>query len=292
MSDAEEWKPGQDTQAVATARLQGQDPDKIHCPAWGVIGNLGDSICYAGRAREGRGDPGRAAAPGRRCRSPGAGHRAQLRGRDLRRAAQRHAGDAVLADRPRDHQRRRVPPPGRERRARRDRRGRLRQAPGGDPRRDPRAQRPRGDHVRRLDPPWHRLPYRRADRHHLLLPGGGGAAGGAAADRAGGLARPRQLRRHVHLQHHAVVHRDLRHGAAAHGGPGVGGSAAASRSSPPSCSTRCRCSPSATSGRATSSPRRRCATPRWWPSRWAVPPTSCSTRPSWPAPRASTSGAR
>ena len=48
MSDAEGWKPGQDTQAVATARLQGQDPDKIHCPAWGVIGNLGDSICYAG----------------------------------------------------------------------------------------------------------------------------------------------------------------------------------------------------------------------------------------------------
>ncbi|WP_051940866.1 dihydroxy-acid dehydratase domain-containing protein [Phaeacidiphilus oryzae] len=33
---------------VATARLLGQDPDKIHCPAWGVIGNLGDSICYAG----------------------------------------------------------------------------------------------------------------------------------------------------------------------------------------------------------------------------------------------------
>ena len=48
MSDAAAWKPGQDTQAVATARMQGQDPDKIHCPVWGVIGNLGDSICYAG----------------------------------------------------------------------------------------------------------------------------------------------------------------------------------------------------------------------------------------------------
>ena len=48
MSDAQGWKPGQDTQAAATARLQHQDPDKIHCPAWGVIGNLGDSICYAG----------------------------------------------------------------------------------------------------------------------------------------------------------------------------------------------------------------------------------------------------
>jgi dihydroxy-acid dehydratase len=48
VSDAETWKPGQDTQAVATARLQGQDADKIHCPVWGIIGNLGDSICYAG----------------------------------------------------------------------------------------------------------------------------------------------------------------------------------------------------------------------------------------------------
>ena len=48
MSDAQGWKPGQDTQAAATARLQGQDPDNIHYPAWGVIGNLGDSICYAG----------------------------------------------------------------------------------------------------------------------------------------------------------------------------------------------------------------------------------------------------
>lgn len=48
MHEAAEWKPGQDTQMVATARLLGQDPDKIHCPAWGLIGNLGDSICYAG----------------------------------------------------------------------------------------------------------------------------------------------------------------------------------------------------------------------------------------------------
>ena len=48
MTDMADWKPGQDTQAVATARLLGQDPDKIHCPVWGIIGNLGDSICYAG----------------------------------------------------------------------------------------------------------------------------------------------------------------------------------------------------------------------------------------------------
>src|ERR1700689_2968940 len=34
MTDMDDWKPGQDTQAVATARLPGQDPDKTHCPAW------------------------------------------------------------------------------------------------------------------------------------------------------------------------------------------------------------------------------------------------------------------
>lgn len=42
------WKPGQDCQAVATARLLGQDPDDIHGPTWGVVGTLGDSICYGG----------------------------------------------------------------------------------------------------------------------------------------------------------------------------------------------------------------------------------------------------
>jgi dihydroxy-acid dehydratase len=48
VNEAVDWKPGQDTQMVATARMLGQDPDKIHCPAWGLVGNLGDSICYAG----------------------------------------------------------------------------------------------------------------------------------------------------------------------------------------------------------------------------------------------------
>ena len=50
--------------------------------------------------------------------------------------------------------------------------------------------------------------YRRADRHRVLLPGGGGVTGRAAPHGAGGLTRPRQLRRDVHLQHHAVVHRE------------------------------------------------------------------------------------
>ena len=40
--------PGRDVQRVGTARFLGQDPAKIHAPAWGVIGNLGDSQCYLG----------------------------------------------------------------------------------------------------------------------------------------------------------------------------------------------------------------------------------------------------
>lgn len=44
------WKPGQDCQAVATAHLLGQDPDDIHGETWGVVGTLGDSICYGGVA--------------------------------------------------------------------------------------------------------------------------------------------------------------------------------------------------------------------------------------------------
>ena len=40
--------PGRDVQRVGTARLLGQDPNKIYQPVWGVTGNLGDSQCYFG----------------------------------------------------------------------------------------------------------------------------------------------------------------------------------------------------------------------------------------------------
>lgn len=40
--------PGRDVQRVGTARFLGQEPTKIHDPAWGVVGNLGDSQCYLG----------------------------------------------------------------------------------------------------------------------------------------------------------------------------------------------------------------------------------------------------
>lgn len=42
------WRPGQDCQAVATARVLGQDVDRIHGTPWGVVGTLGDSVCYIG----------------------------------------------------------------------------------------------------------------------------------------------------------------------------------------------------------------------------------------------------
>lgn len=35
---------------MATANLLGQDPEKVHSDTWGVVGTLGDSICYAGVA--------------------------------------------------------------------------------------------------------------------------------------------------------------------------------------------------------------------------------------------------
>jgi dihydroxy-acid dehydratase len=44
--------PGRDVQRVGTARLLGQDPYKIHQPAWAVTGNLGDSQCYLGVTRK------------------------------------------------------------------------------------------------------------------------------------------------------------------------------------------------------------------------------------------------
>src|SRR5918999_1411295 len=42
------WRPGQDCQAVATAKALGQDVDRIHGAPWGVVGTLCYSICYVG----------------------------------------------------------------------------------------------------------------------------------------------------------------------------------------------------------------------------------------------------
>ena len=222
VSDTAGWKPGQDTQAVATARLQGQDPDKIHCPAWGVIGNLGDSICYAGvpakieaiqaelRRRVTDKDlPVRVIAPnvasgvsdGQRNGTPQM--RYSLIGREtsndgvclhLEGSDVRGAIAVVACDKPPvgtlaailEHN---VPAV-----VMSD--GSIR--PGIDSL--------TGEPIDIISC------FQAADESPAAAPPG-----------AGGLTGPRQLRRHVHLQHHAVVHRDLRHGAPAHGEPGVGG---------------------------------------------------------------------
>ena len=44
--------PGRDVQRVGTARSLGQDPYRIHHPVWAVAGNLGDSQCYLGVTRK------------------------------------------------------------------------------------------------------------------------------------------------------------------------------------------------------------------------------------------------
>ncbi len=47
-ADIRSSNPGRDVQRVGTARFLGQDVDKIHDPVWAVVGNLGDSQCYLG----------------------------------------------------------------------------------------------------------------------------------------------------------------------------------------------------------------------------------------------------
>ena len=278
VSSVEEWKPGQDTQAVATARVRNRTRTRSTAPRGESSATwVTASVTRGCRRRSRRSRPSCAAessAPISRCGSS----------RPTSRAASPTASamarrDALLADRPRDSQRRRVPPPGRQRRPRRHRRRRLRQATGRNACRDPRTQRPRGDHVRRLDPARHRLPYRRADRHHLLLQAAAESPEERRRIALGGLARPRQLRRNVHLQHHAVVHRHLRHGAPAHGESRVGGSPAIEEFPAQLLDAL------QTLFARTIRPRdivtlARCAMPRWWRSPWVVRPTSCSTHPS------------
>jgi dihydroxy-acid dehydratase len=48
LEDIRSSNPGRDVQRVGTARFLGEDVRKIHDPVWAVVGNLGDSQCYAG----------------------------------------------------------------------------------------------------------------------------------------------------------------------------------------------------------------------------------------------------
>ena len=178
-----------------------------------------------GRGGQGRCDPRQPEEPHRQGRGPdeAAPGAAGIHHRDLGRHPQRHPRNALLADRARGDQRcavrtSRAPPglpapsrssPATSRRSARwprcsstiNPRSSCRTAPihpGTDPndRREARHRQRlsgRRQSRRRISPP-HRLP---------CLPG------------------LRQLRRHVHLQHHADLHRRRRHAAAAHGGAAV-----------------------------------------------------------------------
>jgi len=44
----ESFNPGRDVQRVGTAVFLGEQVDKIHDPVWAVMGNLGESQCYLG----------------------------------------------------------------------------------------------------------------------------------------------------------------------------------------------------------------------------------------------------
>ena len=189
---------------------------------------------------EGRGDPRRAQGPHRPGPGPAqaAPGPARVHDRHLRRHPQRHARDALLADRPRGHATTRcasisAPPgsparspssPATSRRSARwprcssttGRRSSCRTA-RSIPAHDPKT----GETHR----PRERLPGRRPSRRRVSPP-----------HRLPRLPRHRQLRRHVHLQHHADLHRRGRHAAAAHGGAAVRRSAPRRTSSPASWS--------------------------------------------------------
>ena len=257
--------PGRDVQRVGTARFLGEDVAKVHDPVWGVIGTLGDSQCYLGvrskvdavhdaLAQRIHDDdlPVRLIAP------------AFTLGR-LRRPAQRHRPDAVLADESRAGQRQHGGAPQGQRHGGGRHGRRVRQAARRHPGRPARAQRPGADALRRLDPPRDRPRDRRAHRPRDRVPvRRRSRPRGARPPRAARVSRPGQLWRHVHLQHHADVHRRAGHGTAAHGRSGLRRRAPhedvprrARRAARPR-------SPRRGSAPATSSPPRRCATPSSW----------------------------
>ena len=210
-------RPGPDPRAVGRrGRHQGRQP-VLH-----------------GRDGEGRRDPRQPQEPHRQGRGPAqaAPRAARIHDRHVGRHPQRHARDALLADRPRDHQRCAVRAPERHGLA-----GTIAVVacdkppvgtlaallehnqpsiimsdgpihPGTDPKTGEKldivsAYQVAG-HPGSRAPPAHRLPC---------------------------LPRLRQLRRHVHLQHDADVHRRRRHAAAAHGGAAVRRSAPGRRNS-------------------------------------------------------------
>ena len=222
--------PGRSAQTIGIARELGTDPDLIHEPSVGVVGTKGDSQCYMGvmakvdaihaslKSRIGKGagqlklrlvQPEYTIATSDGIRNGTREMRYSLIGREVTHdalcehlSATGLAGTiaVVACDKP---------PVGTLAALLEHNQPAIIMSdgaihPGTDPKTGEKldivsAYQVAGHPGRRAPPP-HRLPC---------------------------LPRLRQLRRHVHLQHHADLHRRRRHAAAAHGGPAV------RRSAPP-----------------------------------------------------------
>ena len=235
MSSLIDRHPGRSAQTIGIARELGTDPDLIHEPSVGVVGTKGDSQCYMGvvakvdaihaslKSRIGKGagqlklrlvQPEYTIATSDGIRNGTREMRYSLIGREVTqrcavRASERHRASPAPS---------RSWPATSRRSARwprcsstTSRRSSCRTAPihpGTDPKTGEKL-----DIVSAYQVAGHPdAEY----RHHIACHACPGY---------------RQLRRHVHLQHHADLHRRRRHAAAAHGGAAVRRSAPRSRSS-------------------------------------------------------------
>ena len=208
-------------------------------PVWAVDREPRRQPVLPRRHRKGRRDPGGARGADRARRSAGPPDRARLHHRRVRRTAERHRPHAVLPDRPRARERRGRRAPERERRE-----GPRSPSSRATSRRSARSRRCSSTTSRRSSFPTARSSPgtdpetgERIDLVTAFQVAGDPDPARAHAHGAPRLPWPGQLRRHVHLQHHAVVHRRARHGAAAHGGAARPTIRAGSASSPSSSST-------------------------------------------------------
>ena len=224
--------PGRSAQAFGIARELGTDPDLIHSPSVGGIGNKGDSQCYIGVQPKVDAIHQTACAGniGKRGQDqdPDAPGPARVHRRNLRRHAQRHPRDALLADRTRGDPRFGVcehlsasglepaPSPWSPATSRRSARSPRCSSTTGPP-----SSCPTDRSIRAFDS---QSPGVRSTSWSRRIQAAGNQDEALKRMRIACEACPgyRQLRRDVHLQHHADLHRRGRHAAAAYGLTAVG----------------------------------------------------------------------
>ena len=253
--------PGRDVQRVGTAAFLGEDVRQDPRPGVGGDRQPRRQPVLPGRPGEGGGRAGRAVPPHCEGRPAGPVDTARVHPGRLGRPAQRHASDAVLPRRPGAGPRHRRRAPGGERRGRVGGRRGVRQAPRRDARRRAREQHTRGHPLRRPDQARDRPGDGSPDRPRVGLRGGRPGRRGPGPLRPQRLPGAGQLRGHVHLQHDADLHRRARPGTAAHGVPDLRRSAPDDRVPRPAGGLPGDHDGAGASVRATSSRRRRCATP-------------------------------